>query len=264
MADFSAEIIDLAMKGMYEQAVQALLAEAEEALQTAKRYAVAMAQQMKDRDGVADVHRELGVQMQEATALQYQVSKLELGTGVHPYRMGDRYAGGKMDQMLASSALWESDVNGISFGDIDFMDSMAKQWHRLNFGALGLGHGPGERSQTFHIGWADMGSAALGLNLSEPSKGFFLPAGFFTPMGSFHLESSGDVPPPGSTWAEGLPLTSGIKAWNFFDAGVRVLSERIAPKYDGLIQGWADTANTKAGPSVRFVTPVQTRIKVFV
>ncbi len=126
------------------------------------------------------------------------------------------------------------------------MDASARQWHRINFGARGAGKGS---TRTYKAHFGSLVVASFGFK-EGPSPGFRIPKGVFNTAGSFF---------PHGTTLEGQAAariteskrTKGIVAWNMFDAGPRVLAQRLGPAYAGLYQDWFKSAQKGKGPLSR-------------
>jgi hypothetical protein len=58
-----------------------------------------------------------------------------------PYRQGSRDSGGILERALLSRNMFIVGTNGIAWPNFDYLDSQARQWYRLNFGAGDRGKG---------------------------------------------------------------------------------------------------------------------------
>lgn len=104
-----------------------------------------------------------------------------------PYRINEtgkngepvRYSGGRLEKALTSPEMYRVARDGLDFIDPLFLDRAARQWYRLNFGAGERGQEtrkpPRQRMVMFGQSVGD-----FALNNFGPSRGFVLPAGFWT------------------------------------------------------------------------------------
>jgi hypothetical protein len=104
----------------------------------------------------------------------------------HPYRFSGnirfrRYSKGLMVKALSDKRLITSDSEGIHFIDQSILDSQAKQWRRLNFGASPKG--AKQVDEGFMSFFGQTTSASVNLNDQRPSARFKIPGtlarGFF-------------------------------------------------------------------------------------
>lgn len=222
---------------------QALEAGALEGAEMVRDFALALDQVTRSsRNQLANTHHELGALMQEAVVSAYARARTRLGRHVGPYRLATRDAGGKLIRALSDPAFFRGTYDGIAFGNIVLMDGAARQWHRLNFGALPEA---GPRARHFAIRWQGLVVASLGYD-QAPSAPFLLPKGFWSPrtgLGAF-----------GPTSARALYKTKGIEAWNFLDAGPELLGREVGPAYERLYRRWFDSAQRSLGPLSRVKT----------
>lgn len=104
-------------------------------------YARSMQRSVKTAAGVEQINREMAKAAQQAVITAYG----ESGIGKRPsYRSRDigklrRYSDGAMNRALADPSFATVKGRIIYFGNIPMMDRKAKQWYRLNFGALPIG-----------------------------------------------------------------------------------------------------------------------------
>jgi hypothetical protein len=110
------------------------------------------------RELMADVNKRVAAGAQNAVVEAYQASPIGKQES---YRGNDtgkwrRFSGNRMRNALSSPRFQDSDKDGIYFGNISFLDSQAKQWYRLNFGADGTNKSKAGRSPA---GRAAMGFA---------------------------------------------------------------------------------------------------------
>lgn len=210
------------------------------------------------RSQLTNVHDQLAQGMQQATLARYRLAR-QSGRMTGPYRLSSRDAGGRLERAIADPEFCRGTHDGIGFANEALLDRTARQWHRLNFGA-GSAAGPGPRR--FGVTWGGAVIASLGLD-DTPSRGFTLPRGVWTAPGGGSRQRAGE----GLGWFYpqserprgilGRPNnarpTRGIRAWNFFDAGVQFLAQNLGPAYENLYREWWDSAQRGVGPLSRVV-----------
>jgi len=147
-----------------------------------------------------------------------------------------RYAGGALARGLADPNVIRGHADGIDFVNVPVLTRYARQWARINFGALPAGGGSTAR---FEVRWSNLVIATMGLD-GPPREAFSIPAGRgqkgYWLNGAFYPSSEGPLGggSGGSAgerralrseaiWLTKRP-TKGIEARNFLDAGL----ERIA------------------------------------
>lgn len=183
---------------------------------------------------LAQVHTAVGERMREGVLQDYAKSKARYGRNLAPYRLSSRDAGGKMEAAMRSNLFFRGTYDGIGFVNVDLMNAVARQWHRLNFGARPAGN---YTPRLYNIRFGNLAAGAFGFTGEGPSPGFGLPKSFIWREGMLLRPRGKQVTP-----------TRGIKAWNFLDAGPRVLAEQIGPAYDGLYRDWYASAQKGKGP----------------
>jgi hypothetical protein len=194
---------------------------------------------------MAEAHTQLAAEAQEAVITAYEAARAESRAKSGPYRIGDtpenykRYAGGAMLGALSAEGFVVGTETGIDFGNIAILNSTARQWARLNYGAGGAA-GPG--GARFAVRWGAMEVASLGLE-GGPRPGFRLPRGFWFSGGSraFGRTPGAEFYPVGhvpSGWLKGQStrpdrarMTRGIRGEHWLDAGIAVIAEGLGPKY---------------------------------
>lgn len=189
-----------------------------------------------------------------------------------PYRAdvsgpNHRYAGGVLKSALASPLMAEAQVDGVSFLNETFLNAVAKQWYRLNFGAGARAHeeGPGGGNATTFQKYRAafyteaLGKEALGsgqsLSLKRPaSPSFYIPAGLWfsgskgmapslSRRGSdqFVLDRAGSKLSNlgkshfgsvaggrfGEVGFQRRKVSRGIAAWSFLDAGIQSIAHNF-------------------------------------
>lgn len=199
------------------------------------------------------LHDDIGRRAQQAVLNAY-AQTVTARKRTPSYRLGDRYAGGRLRAAIASSSFYEATPRGLTFINRDVLDREAKHWHRLNFGAGARGGG-GRR--LYEIRWGGLVAATIGFD-DGPSKAFGLPEGFF-------LGPEGRPVPWGSAPRSSQPFvalrkpqrfpTSGIAARRFLDTGVATIARMLPRAYQDYYREIA--AHAKSDPSAsitRFVT----------
>lgn len=204
-----------------------------------------------------NVHQQVGLAAQKATVAAYDDAKqASPRADVEPYRQGAgpghtnaRYAGGVMREALENPLLFRATYDGIGFINEAYLNKVAWQWHRLNFGAGGAS---GWQNTEHPVVWGGLVLTSLGLPAEHPSADFDLPGGHFTPGGQFYPFKTGGWSNQDKSWQFVKPTpTKGIAAWNFFDAGIRVMAQELGPRYEGLAQNWMAGARRGSGPLKR-------------
>lgn len=214
-----------------------------EASEVVTRFAQALEQLTRgSRNQLANLHHQVGLVMQDEVLEAYRQARRTLGRMDPPYRVNatakGRDAGGRLENALSSGEFFRGTYDGIGFANRTMLDRQARQWHRLNFGAL---PDAGARSRPAQITWQGLVVGAIGLP-TAPSRPFLMPRGFWTEGGAFR--PTGRVP---------MYRTRGIRAWNFLDAGTRALGREIGPAYETLYGDWVRSAQRGVGPISRVV-----------
>jgi hypothetical protein len=183
---------------------------------------------------LAQVHTAVGRLMQAAVLEDYAKSKASYGRNVPAYRLSTRDAGGKMEAAMGSNIFFRGTQEGIGFVNVELMDAVARQWHRLNFGARPAGN---YTPRLYKARFGNLVAGSFGFVGESPSPGFGLPQSFFWQEGML-------LRPRGKQ----VGVTRGIRAWNFLDAGPRVMAEQLGIHYDGLYRDWYASAQKGLGP----------------
>lgn len=180
--------------------------------------------------------------------------------GRRPYRMGDtgslkRYSDGQMDKGIAASGFIQSSDRGI-FINMSILDSYAKQWARLNFGAGGKGskERKEEKIQIFRQKLQD--SPSLRQIGSRP--GFRVPP-TKRAVGVSSASAYAVTPGPRSIAqsaagpylylfpykSKGLPKrrftskqSKGIRGWRFIDHGVSYMNKEYGSRLTAELNKW--------------------------
>lgn len=212
--------------------------------------------QARDKE-LKQVHKKTAEAAKEAVLSAYRSSGI--GTEFPSYRQKApgklrRYSGGAMERAMRSKDFITGDERGIRFVDQDILDRTAKQWYRLNFGALpGGSKDPAVGSMRF---FGKASSQRAELNGFGPSKAFKVPGGGasgvfgvpgaspggpVTPTGRGILyitrrgmKFTGKVPP---RFIRGVP-SKGIEGKRFLDAGARSINAVYPKLLTEMIRGW--------------------------
>ena len=220
------------------------------------------------RELMADVNKRVAAGAQNAVVEAYQASPIGKQES---YRGNDtgkwrRFSGNRMRNALSSPRFQDSDKDGIYFGNISFLDSQAKQWYRLNFGADGTnkskaGRSPGVGSMRF---FGKAISKRVDLSDYPPSEAFFIPKGAV--FSSDFMGSSGRVRgvPRGAHGTSALyvlgaggaslkrvtkndpkpsvfrrrQMASGIRGGRFLEAGARYINENYGKEVTEVANTW--------------------------
>lgn len=169
-----------------------------------------------------------------------------------------RYAGGKLYAALRNPGFIRVEGDILRYGDTRILDREARQWRRLNFGALpNRGSGPGR----FQVRWSNLVVASLGLT-DDPRPPFSIPAGagrrgYWTPSGEFYPAGEGPAAnrggstaddggsSDGNIWVRKRP-TKGIVARNFLDAGLRRIAGEMGPAFRDMYVASFKNAESRA------------------
>lgn len=159
-----------------------------------------------------------------------------------------RFAGGRLLRALQSATFFEARPDGLRLVNTTELDTAARQWARLAFGALPAGRGS---QRTFAVRWSNLTVAALGLE-EGPRPAFGIPRGYWWNGEVVRAGGSGDEfypfgegPRPQLRSRSGgvratprgrLKPTRGIAARNFFDAGYARIAEDLPPAYEALLR----------------------------
>lgn len=191
---------------------------------------------------------------------------------VPSYRSGNgRLSGGVLRRAIGSSEFFTATADGLEWGNTAFLDSEARHWHRINFGAGDRGAG-GDAKEFPVFG------TALGFE-EGPSPAFSMPPGFWLgPDGKiqrggsrFSAENVSGIRGSGAFYPSttdvskgggglqaalgragarstrrGRPAgwrpTKGIEAANFMNAGLARIARDLPDLYDALTQDLVEGA----------------------
>jgi len=238
----------------------------------------AMQNAMSRRRGMITMHEEIALQAADRTQKRY-LNTLNFGRPA-PYRLNapdrwKRYGGGALERALGSSNMYRVTYDGIAFGDFDWLDSQAKQWYRLNFGAGKRARSASAdrpRARRLKIFAQDTG-LSIDLKGWKPSAAFRMPS---------HLWFDGTKPVRANMASRGThelvpwryieyfngterfqklmgpgaevrvpydsQFTAGIEPRNFLDAGVAYIGGALPAAYEKLIGEWIKDAKSSTGP----------------
>jgi hypothetical protein len=235
----------------------------------------------EQKQGLARMHRKLADEAQSEVLKAYQSRP---GPRRPSYREQDtgrlkRYSGGKMEQALRSKKLIVTSYQGIGMYDQDFLDRKAKQWYRLNFGALPQVTRPKGQGSLKMFGQSS--SRKLQISKFGASSPFMVPTSKFgsglwsnkflarTDMKELSKQRAGVAPGSGKNQAfyvvyrgkNGRPikgsfdpvLSRGIKGTRFLDAGVKSINDNYGDAMRELFLGWHKKSLKDAGASNRTV-----------
>lgn len=201
------------------------------------------------RSQLAQVHTQVAKLMQRAILADYAKAQAQFGRNIAPYRLSKRDAGGKLRRALGSKSFYRGTYEGIGIVNTTVLDSTARQWHRLNFGARPAGT---YTPTMYQVRFGNLVAGSFGFADEEPSAPFLMPKGVFSGDGAFYPRGRTLVNP-----------TRGIQAWNFLDAGPRVMAERLGPGYEGLYKDWFESYTRGKGPLARVGNPPRPRYGAF-
>lgn len=230
-----------------------------------RKYAKGMLRSEAKRRDLTDMHERLAAKAQQKIVARYVEKKK---TGRRSYRMYDtgtmkRYSGGALQEALLDPKLFISDATGIGGINVRILDVKARQWYRLNFGALPRrSNVPGQGS--FKL-FGQTAGDVLSLRKYGPSKPFFVPNSPRT-VGKSSLYALNQTP-SFNVWSEkyggrgsrtagpylyvyGAPrrgrlagtfpstLSKGIVGTRFLDAGIQYINNSYGGEFTKLVKYW--------------------------
>lgn len=217
---------------------RALAAGALDGSEMVRNFALALEQTVRaSKNQLGTVHHQVGVLAQQDIVEAYERARVEKGRNLAPYRESTRDAGDRLLHALGREDFFRGTPDGIGLANRTMLDSEARQWHRLNFGARPRAGAPPQQAQ---IQWQGLVVGAIGLPY-EPSAAFGLPRGFWREGGFY------------PTGPRQIYKTKGIRAWNFLDAGVATIAAEIGPAYENLYDRWLTSSLRGVGPLSRVV-----------
>ena len=132
------------------------------------------------RDGrVTKVHQIAGQQAQVATLAAFKARHPSTGIS----RSVSRMANGAMVRAISDPNFITARYDGVGFANRSVLDSHAKQWYRLNFGAGPRGAAT-KRPGTYQIRFYGAVAGTVSMNKFQASKGFSIPTGVWIEKGS--------------------------------------------------------------------------------
>jgi hypothetical protein len=200
-------------------------------------------QQMSDGSDLRKVHEEVAANMRQAVKSSFeQTVKSRPGQ----YRGGqNRISDGVLKRAITDPSMAVGTEEGIDFVNERKLDTEARHWKRLNFGALGTAQS-GRTAKSyplrfdgvtlFRVGFSDQSRPAFSL----PPGAFSSPEGVFQPHDS--TRTGMDRFYPGGVGTRLRIPTRGIKPREFLDAGLRRMVEDLPVAYMTMIEGWLDDA----------------------
>ncbi len=272
------ETYDHGAFNIIEAVTNAVLVGSSEAIERFRAFAQGVVNlEHSSKSQLAQVHSQVAEGMQAATVLAYKAAHAR-GRNNSPYRLSTRDAGGRMLAALENPLFVRGTYDGIGFVNVTLLDAEARQWHRLNFGARGS-RGGGALTGMHTATWDGLVIGAFGFSDESPSAGFSLPKGIWISEGGERVPAGGGsadqfYPQSQRGLLKGRGIlgrpaarrrTAGIKAWNFFDAGVKELAETIGPAYGNLYSNWFASAVKGVGPlstQINLPPPRRTPLKV--
>lgn len=202
---------------------------------------------------IEDAHRDIGHAAQRSMVNSY--THRNPRRPKNSYRQNDtgvnkRYAGGKLLEALQKPEHVVATSRGLRFLDTGILDTAARQWRRLNFGAGGV---HGRAPVQFKVEWDGLVVASIGAE-PDPRPGFTIPKGYWfngqgervgaSPDGgdSFYPVGSAEMPTGRRGRPSPMRQTRGIVATNFLDAGIRTIANQIPVAYTQLYRDMHDQA----------------------
>lgn len=200
-----------------------------------------------------DMFQRLGENAQRSMVASYGQTVTRRKT-VPSYRSGSgRLSGGVLLRAISSPSFFHATADGLEFGDITYLDSEARHWHRINFGA-------GERGESESDEFPVFGTA---LRFDDgPSPGFSMPPGVWIENGrrvpagirgssQFYPTTLDEGKGGGGLRAalgragarsirrgrpEAMRPTKGIEAANFMNAGLARIARDLPDLYKALTE----------------------------
>jgi len=227
---------------------------------------------------IAGVNKPLAEDIRKEISRAYRAGKKKRKS----YRSGDtgklkRYSNGQMDKGIASKNFIRGDSRGINI-NLSILDSYAKQWARLNFGARPRGSKDREENKIklFRKTLQDSPS----LRTYPTRKGFKIPP-TRKAVGVSSAKPYDITPGPKSIAqtqqgpylylypfkSKGLPkrkfktkLSRGIQGWRFLDVGISYMNKEYGKRLTPALNTWVKTLEAQVAKSAS--TKVESRPKV--
>lgn len=237
-----------------------------------RKWARTLETNSRNQNDIKRVNKETANLARDAVRNAYASS----GIGKRPsYRQNDpgklrRYSGGAMEKALHNPKFIQADASGIRFVNKPLMDKYAKQWYRLNFGALPKrSKTPAVGSMKF-FGKASKSKATLaGYGPSEPftvpqsripgfwsstfvanstannarssSFGKKFTANKVRGAGALYLRRRGMSTSRNVKFFQSTP-SEGIEGKRFLDKGAKAINEQYPIKITAMFQKWESRA----------------------
>jgi len=147
-------------------------------------FLAAMAESSNRKQGLARIHEVVASKALAAVQQAYD-SRFP---GDNRYRAGQNRESGKLGPALRNPNLVRAQKDGILFMNRQVLDSQAKHWYRLNFGAQPAGRQ--RRPGQFPISFDGQSLGSIGLD-DRPSGRFSLPTGIWLAGGSNPVPHNG-------------------------------------------------------------------------
>lgn len=133
------------------------------------------------------LHEEVALDALRHVRLAYTQRTPRRGDIGSLYRRGEtgkdgkpvRYSGERLLQAITDPRMYRVARDGLDFIDPVWLDSQARQWYRLNFGAGQKGQSTKKRPAPRMVMWGHQVAADFGLERFGPSGPFRMPAGFW-------------------------------------------------------------------------------------
>ncbi len=203
----------------------------------------ALEKRIGDPSDLQKIHSNVAAGMRQSVKSSFEQSvKSYTGT----YRVGqNRISGGALKRAITSDSLAVGTPTGIDFIDQGRLDTEAAHWRRLNYGAFGTR--VKDRQVTKRpFKFDNVILYTIGLT-DSPRPAFGMPPGRFTTTEgkriSYEPSRRGlDKFSPGGGGRRPIPVTGGIRARNFLDAGIVRLTTDLPPAYTRLVKSWLNDA----------------------
>lgn len=243
-----------------------------------KEYAKTMYTDPEQKKDLAAMHKRLATGAKNKVVEKY---KARPTAGRKSYRQKEtrdelkRYSGGVMYKALNSPKLIYSDEYGLGMFDVKFLDERARQWYRMNFGAMPAGRAAaGQGSLKM---FQQTSSRKLDISKYKPSGPFLVPNSVngrglwsnktmpVTNLSALYKAakaegkkgSSGElgtalyVVPGNFRPSFDKVLSKGIKGSRFLDAGVKYVNDHYGDEMEIAVAKWHKRSLAKAAPKAR-------------
>jgi len=190
---------------------------------------------VRDAGRLQEVNTALAIHMRRGVIDAYTRNVLAVRSAP-VYRVGEnRFSGGALLEALSAPSMVEASPRGISFIDDELLDSQARHWYRLNFGALPASESIVAPKPIVRFG---RGRAIRLTHLSaqQPSGPFRVPE---LPATRGHFKGDGSFYPfynPGGVRVSGEFSKRGIGARRFLDEGLVAFAREFRPVYEAFFR----------------------------